>query len=90
MNGPCLCGDPSCRRCFPGSWRWERARGELEDRHVEEEHEKKILREIVAYYVPRGQPIDVDDLEWYDKVCRGERDCSFCEQIIESSSERDD
>lgn len=20
MNGPCLCGDPLCRRCFPGGF----------------------------------------------------------------------
>lgn len=20
MSGPCLCGAPDCRRCFPGTW----------------------------------------------------------------------
>jgi hypothetical protein len=22
MNGPCLCGDPACSKCFPNSYKW--------------------------------------------------------------------
>ena len=31
MTGPCMCGDPGCRNCFPGTWRESQAEEAIED-----------------------------------------------------------
>ena len=98
MNGPCLCGDPCCPRCFPGSYQNERqyehhldhAEQWLPDAwlacqalHEEHVEEGAVLAEgILNCFICEASHQSCQEENW--------EDCPICEKEAAREAEPDD